>query len=103
MSEDEIAAIDAVRELNLIIHEQINMDDESQIPFLMHDTDGFSSVIKFMGLIIWGSEDDERREEDGIYEDMEIYLRRVIRDMLKSCNAINLDEVKEEDDKDSTE
>ena len=87
-SEEELysPAIFAVRDINLSIHEQINMDDESSIPFLEYYTDGFSSIIKFMDNIIWASEDDTRRSGE-ILEDC---LKRIITDMLTNCRNINI-------------
>ena len=47
-------------------------------------TNGFATMVNFIGLTIWNSEDDEREycEETDSYEPMEKHLRRVLNNEL---------------------
>lgn len=53
-------------------------------------TNGFATMVNFIGLTIWNSEDDDREyyEETDSYEPMEKHLRRVLNNELDKLRNI---------------
>lgn len=49
-----------------------------------YSSDGYTCIVKFMGIDIWNSEDDEREfyEDTNLYEPLEYYLRRETKKLL---------------------
>lgn len=87
--------IDIAYDLNCQIADAI--EKEYSEYYLFHldvTTDGFSTIIKYLGFTIWFSEDDEREEiEEDVREPMEVFLKRKINEiytaysiMVKSIN-----------------
>ena len=53
--------------------------------YLTHRSDGFCDTIELMGIPIWDSEGDDREyldEENDVREDIEVHIRRVIKEEL---------------------
>lgn len=53
-------------------------------------TNGFYTMINFLGITIWSSENEEREydEETDSYEPMEVYLRRALNEELDKIRKI---------------
>jgi hypothetical protein len=79
-------AIKAVETINEEILEILEYEDDLYNFYgLCICSDGNMTYIKFCGVSIWSSENDERKyidEEECIYEPLETYLRREIKKVL---------------------
>ncbi|MFA7287398.1 MAG: hypothetical protein WC055_00815 [Melioribacteraceae bacterium] len=54
-------------------------------------TNGYSAIIEYLGFCIWSEDDDERKEiQEDIYEPLEVYLKRKIKEISSVANLINL-------------
>ena len=74
---------EVVTELNNIMFEQ-HKHNEIYLEWSSIGNENY--LIKFLGIIIWHSEDDERLEVyEDVYEDLEVYL---IRNIEKICNIV---------------
>lgn len=76
--------LEVVRKLNDEINE--NLEEASATFYFGMDTDGYSSVVTFMGINIWSSEDDERDFVDNIneYEPLIDYLKFEANKMIEN-------------------
>lgn len=93
MEHNEI--IETVYDLNCQIADAIEREySEYYLFHLSITTDGFSTIVEYLGFTIWSSDDDERQEiEEDVYEPLEVFLKRKINEiynaysiMVKSLN-----------------
>ncbi|KKL81332.1 hypothetical protein LCGC14_1995800 [marine sediment metagenome] len=86
----------AVEDINQEIYEFFEEKYGETFPILELQTDGFASVITFMGNYqLWTSEDDEREyidEDKDEYEPFEPYLRRKTQEMINQIGSIKIKE-----------
>lgn len=79
----------AVEEINDEINEQLFETDEIKLSVY---TDGNGHCVKFCGIRIWHSDDDERKYDDekDEYESFNIFFRRAVNEILFVMKKINL-------------
>ena len=55
-------------------------------------TDGFASVIEFMGHVLWSTEDDDRDyiEETDDFEPLAPFVRRKFNELIDNLSALKL-------------
>jgi len=56
-------------------------------------SNGYCCIVEFCGILLWSSEDDDRDyldEELDIREDIEDYLRRVLREEISKLSTISV-------------
>lgn len=84
-----------VGEINHELYDKINPDSEQNedldYPNLNYESDGTSELVRFMDIIIWCSEDDEREfiENKNAYEPMKPFLIKKMRKLIEKANKIN--------------
>jgi hypothetical protein len=57
---------------------------------LVFVSDGDSQGIKFLGLSVWNSDEDEREEKDGELEPLEGFVRREVQELIETISNIKL-------------
>lgn len=59
---------------------------------LCFTTDGFASVIEFMGHVLWSTEDDDRDyiEETDDFEPLAPFVRRKFNELIDNLSALKL-------------
>jgi len=81
---------DLVEDINFKMYEIFGED--SYLYELSIETNSTSSIIKYLGFVIWSSEDDEREylEDKDEYEDLEIFLHKQIKMVNEKITLIKL-------------
>jgi len=79
----------SLRIFNADIYEQTEEVDEIYLDIM---SDGNSRLIKFLGIILWRSDEDERDfiEDVGEYEPLEDYLRRQVNLYVEKISKIKV-------------
>jgi len=59
---------------------------------LQFSTDGYASVIEFMGYVLWSTEDDEREyiEDKDDYEPLAPFVRRKFNELINNLSTLKL-------------
>jgi len=81
-----------VDNINVGLYEQLKNEDI----YLEFISNGDHHIIKFIGLHIWDSENDERDyidEETDIKEDLEKYIKQIIEDFNKILQLIDWEKI----------
>lgn len=88
--------LDVVRELNDEIDNKLE-NAEATFHFSM-ESDGYCSLVTFMGLNVWSSEDDERDfiDEKDEYEPLKDYIKRETSKLVRIavCHAKIMKQIK---------
>lgn len=81
---------DLVEDINFKLYEIFG--DDSYLYELSVETNSSSSIIKYLGFVIWSSEDDERKFNEDIneYETLEKFIYRQIKKIKKKIKKIEL-------------
>jgi len=87
----EMEALECIEVLNAEIGEMVSHED-IHLFYLEFKTDGYCSLIEFMGYPIWNSEDDEREwiNDDTEQEPLEGYIRKRINAVAELVKGISL-------------
>ena len=83
---------DVIQDLNYEIEKQWNPHVSSYGPCFELQSDGFSVIVNFMGIEVFGECTDERKhnEEDDTYEDFKEYLKRRASEFIVEVSNIRL-------------
>lgn len=74
---------DIVYDLNNEIYDSIGETYQDYYLFnLKVSTDGYTTGIEYLGFCIWDDDNDDRKEiEEGIYEPLEVFLKRKMKEI----------------------
>lgn len=93
MEEENVLKI--VGEINSELWEKINSTDPTKnedydYPNLNFESDGTCELVKFMDIIIWCSENDEREfiEDNNAHEPLEPFLKKEMRKLVEKANKV---------------
>lgn len=84
--------IDAINELNYDLYERFGEVDNQ----FNYSTDGNVDVIKFGGIILWHSEDDDREFDESTdnYEPIIPFIKRKFNNWIDEVQSLRFDDVK---------
>jgi hypothetical protein len=93
MNKEEIKVLSAVES---IYYEWDVVSDEIQNPEVVMD--GSCVIVKYLGMIIWCSENDDRKFDEvrNRYENIGCFLRKKINEINRKVGAILISEVADE-------
>lgn len=56
---------------------------------LTAQTDGYLTIVKYLGFCIWNDDDDEREEiTEDVYEPLEVFLKRKMKEIHAAHNVM---------------
>lgn len=83
--------VNVIQDLNDEISEQWNPYVKFQMPLFNFQSDGAAFIVEFMGIELFGEEDDRKyNEEKDNYEDFKEYLKRRAFELIAEVSKIKL-------------
>ena len=81
------------------INDEFWVQTENEEIYLDFHSNGMFCLVKFLGVVLWNSENDERRYFDSDkLEDLEVYLRRKINSLIDEIQLFKLNKKKVENE-----
>jgi hypothetical protein len=77
-------AIAAVEQFNMTVDDILGHEGKFGPDYCMSmETNGTQTLVRFMGVVLWDSEDDERKADGNKYEPMLEFLERRVKEEIE--------------------